>query len=164
MTTRRLLPWLIALLFVVAVGFGIAVSQGWLLEPSVSRIEYVGVRTVAADEERLYQTVPFVWKVAGPAGGIVGRDIAHVRIDSSNGQTILCGWFRTDRAGTSMRAASWLGEARLRVGTLLVPATFIASVDSMAGQPAQAGCARLLDSAHPTTDATLELDGPPVHE
>ncbi|MBS0518100.1 MAG: hypothetical protein JSR90_05375 [Proteobacteria bacterium] len=164
MTVPRLLPWAIALLFAVIVGFGVAMSLGWFREPALARTDYIGTIDVTTDDARLYRTVPFEWRVTGAAGSFKGRDEAHVRVDASGERTVICGWLKIDKAGASMRASRWLSEARLRIGDLVVSAGFIAPVDTVPGNDLHAGCARLLDDARPADNAALELDGPPVHE
>ncbi|SKA20573.1 hypothetical protein SAMN02745126_04125 [Enhydrobacter aerosaccus] len=164
MTARRLLPWAIALFFALVVGFGIAISLGWLEEPALTRSDYVGTTDVTADDARLYRTVPFEWRVTGAAGAFTGSDIAHIRVDPSGERTLICGWLSRDKAGASMRASRWLSEARLRVGDIVISAGFIAPTDSSPGNDLHAGCAGLYDGLRPAGDAALALEGPSVHE
>ena len=55
-------------------------------------------------EIRLYRAVPFEWRVNSTAGSFKGNDTAYVRIENSGEKTILCGWLRLDKGGTSIRA------------------------------------------------------------
>ncbi|HET6196684.1 MAG TPA: hypothetical protein VFE12_13055, partial [Acetobacteraceae bacterium] len=79
--------------------FGIAVSQGWIRDPSLAKSDYVGTIDVSAADARLYRPVPFEWVVAGSAGTFKGSDTAYVRIDPSAERALLCGWLRLDKAG-----------------------------------------------------------------
>ena len=156
--------WLILLLGVGLVVFGIAASQGWIREPGLARADYVGTIDVSADDARLYRAVPFEWQVTGNAGAFKGNDTAYVRIDGAGERTVLCGWLRLDKAGASMRAARWLSEARLNVGPVKDTALFIAPVEKAAGDGLNAGCARLDADVRPPADATLSLEGTAVRE
>jgi hypothetical protein len=156
--------WVLLLLGVGLVLFGIAASQGWIRDPSLARADYVGTIDVSADDARLYRAIPFEWQVIGNAGPFKGNDTAYVRIDGAGERTVLCGWLRLDKAGASMRAARWLSEARLNVGPIKVTALFIAPVEKAAGDGLNAGCARLDADMRPPVDATLSLEGTAVRE
>ena len=156
--------WLILLLGVGLVLFGIAVHMGWLRDPSLARSDYIGTIDVSADDAKLYRALPFEWRVTSNAGSFTGNDTAHVRIDNSGERTVLCGWLRLDKGGTSIRATRWLSEARLVVGELKVTALFIAPVDKTPGDGLNAGCLRIDEPARPATDAPLQLEGTPVRE
>ena len=156
--------WVILLLGAGLVLYGVAVSQGWLRDPSLARADYIGTTDVSADDAKLYRAVPFEWRVTSAAGSFKGNDTAHVRIDGSGERTILCGWIRLDKAGASIRATRWLSEARLVVGDLKVTALFIAPVEKTPGDGLNAGCLRLDEGIRPASDAALSLEGPPVRE
>ena len=164
--------WVILLLGVGLVLFGIAASQGWLRDPSLARADYVGTIDVSAADAKLYRAVPFDWRITSNAGAFTGSDTAYVRIDGSGERTVLCGWLRLDKAGASIRAARWLSEAPLTVGPLKVSALFIAPVEKPAGDPSaslgagglNAGCARLDAGVRPPVDALLSLEGGAVRE
>jgi hypothetical protein len=156
--------WAFALLVVALVAGGIAVSRRWLEEPTLTRSDYVGTIEVSADDAKLYRAVPFEWRVTEPAGSFKGTDTAHLRIDSSGERTVICGWLRVGKGGASTRASRWLSEARLTVGALVIPASFIAAVEAAPGDGLNAGCAGLYDNLRPAADAALALDGPAVHE
>jgi hypothetical protein len=144
--------------------FGLAVSQGWLRDPTLARSDYVGTIDVSAADATLYRAVPFEWAVNSQTGNTKGSDTAYVRIDPSGERAILCGWLRLDKGGASIRATRWLSEARLKVGDIRVSALFIAPTDKLPGDGViNAGCARLLDDK-PTADASLSLDGSAVRE
>jgi hypothetical protein len=163
-TAPRIPHWAFALLVVALVGGGIAISRHWLQEPALTRSDYVGTIEVSADDAKLYRAVPFEWHVSGPTGSFKGTDTAHLRIDALGERTVICGWLRLDKAGASTRASRWLSEARLTVGTLTIPASFIAAVEAAPGDGLNAGCAGLFDNLRPAADAPLALDGPAVHE
>ncbi len=91
--------------------------MGWLRDPSLAKADYVGTIDVSADDARLYRAVPFEWRVTGAAGTFKGSDTAYIRIDPSGERTVLCGWLRLDKGGTSIRATRWLSEARLAPAT-----------------------------------------------
>jgi hypothetical protein len=143
--------------------FGLAVSQGWIRDPSVAKSDYVGTIDVSAEDSKLYRPVPFEWTVSTQSGTTKGTDTAYVRIDPSGERALLCGWLRLDKGGASIRATRWLSEARLRVGDLRVSALFIAPTDKMPGDDLNAGCARLMEDK-PAADAPLSLEGSPVRE
>ncbi|WIM09629.1 MAG: hypothetical protein OJF58_000582 [Enhydrobacter sp.] len=164
MNVRRPLLWAIAFVFAIVVGVGIAISRGWLREPSLTRSDYVGTIEVSADDARLYRAVPFEWRVTGPTGRVGGRDVAHIRIDPTGERTVICGWLTLDKGGASTRASRWLSEATLRIGDLAIPALFIAAVQAAPGNGLNAGCAGLFDRLEPAVDAPLSLDGPAVPE
>ncbi len=156
--------WVFLLLGAGLILFGVAVSQGWIRDPSLAKADYIGTTDVSADDAKLYRAVPFEWRVTSAAGAFKGNDTAHVRIDSSGERTILCGWVRLDKGGASIRATRWLSEAHLAVGDLKVTALFIAPVDKAPGDGLNAGCLRIDDRAKPAQDAPLVLEGPPVRE
>jgi hypothetical protein len=145
--------WLILLLGVGLLVVGFASYMGWLRDPGLARSDYIGAVEVSADDARLYRPVAFK-----------GNDVAHIRIDSSGERTILCGWLRLDKGGTSIRATRWLSEARLIVGDLKVTALFIAPVEKTPGDGLHAGCLRLDEGGKPAQDAPLSLEGSPVRE
>lgn len=144
--------------------YAVAVSQGWLRDPSLAKADYVGTIDVSADDAKLYRAVPFEWQVNSAAGSFKGNDTAHVRIDPSGERTVICGWVPLDKGGASLRATRWLSEARLTVGDLKVTALFIAPVDRKPGDGLNAGCLRLDEGIKPAADAPLRLEGPPVRE
>jgi hypothetical protein len=156
--------WVILLFGVGLVLFGIAASQGWLRDPALARADYIGTTDVSPEEAKLYRAVPFDWRVDSRAGSFSGKDTAYVRIDGSGERTVLCGWLRLDKGGTSLRAARWLAEARLAVGDLKVTALFIAPAEKAPGEVLHAGCARLDQNVRPAVDAPLALEGGPVRE
>jgi hypothetical protein len=156
--------WVMLVLAAGLVLFGIAVSQGWLRDPSLAKTDYVGTIDVSADDARLYRAVPFEWQVTSAAGSFKGSDIAHVRIDPSGERTVLCGWILLDKAGASIRATRWLSEARLLVGDIKVTALFVAPVEKKPGDGLNAGCLRLDDGIRPAAAAALKLEGQPVRE
>jgi hypothetical protein len=163
-TVRRRPSWAIAFALAVAIALGIAISQGWLQDPALTRSDYVGTIDVSVDDARLYRTVPFEWHVTGAAGSFAGNDVVHIRVDPSGERTVICGWLTLDKAGASTRAARWLSEARLKVGDLAVSAGFIAPVQAAPGNGLNAGCAGLYDHLEPAANAPLSLDGPAVPE
>ncbi|MBX9942657.1 MAG: hypothetical protein K2Y40_01125 [Reyranella sp.] len=156
--------WVILLLGAGLVLFGVAVSQGWIRDPSLAKADYIGTADVSAEDAKLYRAVPFEWRINSAGGSFKGNDTAHVRIDSSGERPILCGWIRLDKAGASIRATRWLSEARLVVGDIKVTALFIAPVEKAPGDGLNAGCLRIDDEARPSPDAALSLEGPPVRE
>ena len=164
--------WLILLLGAGLIAFGIAVSQGWIRDPSLAKADYIGTTDVSAEEARLYRAVPFEWRVNSNAGSFKGDDTAYIRIDASGERTVLCGWVRLDKGGASIRATRWLSEARLVAGDLKLTALFIAPVEKTAGAPSaslgagglNAGCLRLDDGLKLAADAPMTLEGPPVRE
>jgi hypothetical protein len=149
----------IALVFAAAVGIGVAVSRGWLHDPGLTRADYVGTAEVATDDAKLYRAVPFEWRIDGAGGHFKGNDTAYVRVDPSGERTLICGWLKLDKDGQSMRASRWLSQAHLKVGDLVIAATFIAPGDGK-----EAGCAGLFDNLKPSAAAALALDGPAVPE
>jgi len=155
--------WVIYVFGVGLLLFGLAVSQGWIRDPSVAKSDYVGTIDVAADDARLYRPVAFEWTVNTQSGTTKGTDTAYVRIDPSGERALLCGWLRLDKGGASIRATRWLSEARIRVGGILVSALFIAPTDKTPGDGLNAGCARLMEDK-PAADAPLSLEGSPVRE
>ena len=155
--------WAILAFGVLLVLFGLAVSQGWIRDPTVARSDYVGTIDVSAGDAGLYRAVPFEWQVNHQGGTTKGSDTAFVRIDPSGERAVLCGWLRLDKGGASIRATRWLSEARLKVGEIRVSALFIAPVDKPPGDGLDAGCARLFDD-RPAADAPLSLEGSPVRE
>jgi hypothetical protein len=155
--------WVIYAFGALLLAFGIAVSQGWIRDPSVAKSDYVGTIDVSAEDTKLYRAVPFEWQVNSQTGNTKGTDTAYVRIDPSGEKAVICGWLRLDKGGASIRATRWLSEARLKVGDIAVPALFIAPTDKPAGDGLNAGCARLLEDK-PAADAPLSLEGSPVHE
>jgi len=156
--------WAIVLLGagVLAVAFGS--YMGWLRDPSLARSDYIGAVEVSAEDAKLYRAVPFEWRVNSAAGSFKGNDTAYVRIDNSGERTILCGWLRLDRGGTSIRATRWLSEARLVAGDQKMTALFIAPVEKMPGDGLHAGCLRLDEPVRLAADAALSLEGSPVRE
>jgi hypothetical protein len=156
--------WVFLLLGGGLILFGIAASQGWIRDPSLTKADYIGTTDVSAEDAKLYRAVPFEWRTNSAAGAFKGNDTAHIHIDSSGERTILCGWIRLDKAGASIRATRWLSEARLTVGDLKVTALFIAPVDKTPGDGLNAGCLRIDDGAKPAQDAPLVLEGQPVRE
>jgi hypothetical protein len=161
---RRGLPWIIAAIFTAAIALGVAISKGWLLDPALTRSDYVGTIDVSVDDARFYRTVPFEWRVTNPSGNVSGNDVVHIRIDPTGERTVICGWLTLDKAGASTRASRWLSEARLNVGDLTIAASFIAPVQTAPGNGLNAGCAGLFDQLRPAADAPLSLDGPAVPE
>ncbi len=155
--------WAILLFGAGLLLFGLAVSQGWIRDPSVAKSDYVGTIDVSADDAKLYRAVPFEWQVTSATGSSKGSDTVYIRVDPSSERAVLCGWLRLDKGGTSIRAARWLTEARLKIGDIKVSALFIAPVDKGPGDGLNAGCARLLDN-RPAADAPLALDGSAVKE
>lgn len=156
--------WAMLLLAAAFALYAVAVSQGWLRDPSLAKADYVGTIDVAADAARLYRAVPFEWQVTSAAGSFKANDTAHVRIDPSGERTVLCGWVPLDKGGASIRATRWLSEARLAVGDIKVTALFIAPVDRKPGDGLNAGCLRLDEGIRPAADAPLKLEGQPVRE
>ena len=138
--------------------------MGWVRDTSMAKADYIGSIDVSAADARLYRAVPFEWRVTGNAGAFSGNDTAYVRIDNSGERTILCGWLRLDKGGSSIRATRWLSEARLDVGDLKVTALFIAPADKTPGDGLNAGCLRVDEPVRPATDASLKLEGSPVRE
>jgi hypothetical protein len=155
--------WAILLFGAGLVLFGIAVSQGWIRDPTVAKSDYVGTIDVSAEDAKLYRAVPFEWQVTAQSGSFRGNDTAYVRIDPSGERALLCGWLRLDKGGASIRATRWLSEARLKVGDLRVSALFIAPTDKPPGQDLNAGCARLFED-RPAADAPLAFEGSAVRE
>jgi len=163
-STFGLPRWVILAFGVGLLLFGLAVSQGWIRDPSVAKSDYVGTIDVAADDARLYRAVTFEWTVNySQSGTTKGTDTAYVRIDPSGERAILCGWLRLDKGGASIRATRWLSEARLKVGDIRITALFIAPTEKLPGDGLNAGCARLLEDK-PAIDAALSLEGSAVHE
>ena len=156
--------WLILLLGVGLLAVGFASYMGWLRDPSLARSDYIGAVEVSADDAKLYRGVPFEWRINSAAGSFKGNDTAYVRIDNSGERTIVCGWLRLDKGGTSIRATRWLSEARLSVGDLKMTALFIAPVEKTPGDGLHAGCLRLDEGGKPAQDAPLSLEGSPVRE
>ena len=156
--------WAILLLGAALLLFGFAVHMGWLRDPSLAKADYVGNIDVSATDAKLYRAVPFEWRVTSNAGSFTGSDTAQVRIDNAGERTVICGWLRLDKGGTSIRATRWLSEARLAVGDLKVTALFIAPVEKAPGDGLNAGCLRLDEPVKPATDAPLRLEGNPVRE
>lgn len=156
--------WVILLMGVALVAFGVATHMGWLRDPSLARSDYIGTIDVSADDAKLYRAVPFEWRINGRAGAFKGDDTAYVRIDSSGERPLLCGWLRLDKGGNSIRATRWLSEARLAVGGIKVTALFIAPVEKPPGDGLNAGCLRLDGNERPAQDASLALEGSPVNE
>jgi hypothetical protein len=155
--------WTILLFGAGLLVFGLAVSRGWIRDPSLAKSDYVGTIDVSADDAKLYRSVPFEWQVTGAAGSFKGSDTAYVRVDPSGERAVLCGWLRLDKGGTSVRATRWLSEARLKIGDIKVSAIFIAPADKAPGDGLNAGCARLLVDK-PLVGAPLALEGSPVTE
>jgi hypothetical protein len=156
--------WLILLLGLGLVLFGVAVHMGWLRDPSLAKADYIGTIDVSVEDAKLYRPVLLEWRVTSNAGSFSGTDTAHVRIDNSGERTVLCGWLRLDKGGNSIRATRWLSEARLIVGDLKATALFIAPVDKTPGDGLNAGCLRLDEPVRPATDAPLRHEGTPVRE
>lgn len=156
--------WAMLLLAAAFAIYAVALSQGWLRDPSLAKADYVGTIDVSADDAKLYRAVAFEWQVTSAAGSFKGSDTAHVRIDPSGERTVLCGWVSLDKGGASIRATRWLSEARLAVGDIKVTALFIAPVDKKPGNGLNAGCLRLDEGIKPAADAPLRLEGPPVRE
>ncbi|HYD05457.1 MAG TPA: hypothetical protein VEC60_07015, partial [Reyranella sp.] len=155
--------WAIIAFGVLLALFGLAVSQGWIRDPSLAKSDYVGTIDVSVADAKLYRAVPFEWVVNSPTGTAKGSDTAYVRVDPSGERAILCGWLKLDKGGASIRATRWLSEARLAVGNLKVSALFIAPTDKAVGDDLNAGCARLLEDK-PAADAPLFLEGSAVRE
>jgi hypothetical protein len=160
----RIPRWAILLLGVGLLAVGFAWYMGWLRDPSLARSDYIGAIEVSVDDAKLYRAVPFEWRINSAAGSFKGSDTAHVRVDNSGERTILCGWLRLDKGGTSIRATRWLSEARLVVGDQKMTALFIAPVEKAAGDGLHAGCLRLDEPVRLAVDAPLSLEGSPVHE
>ena len=104
--------WAILLLGAGVLAVAVGSYMGWLRDPSLARSDYIGAVEVSAEDAKLYRAVPFEWRVNSAAGSFKGNDTAYVRIDNSGERTILCGWLRLDKGGTSIRATRWLSEAR----------------------------------------------------
>jgi hypothetical protein len=153
----------IALVFAAAIAIGIAVSRAWIQDPALTRADYVGTIEVTIDDAKLYRAVPFEWRLDGAGGRFKGNDTAYVRVDPSGERTLICGWLKLDKAGQSMRASRWLSQAHLKVGDLVIAATFIAPIQDK-GDGKEAGCAGLFDDLKPAAAAALALDGPAVPE
>ena len=130
----RIPRWAILLLGVGLLAVGVASYMGWLRDPGLARSDYIGAVEVSAEDAKLYRAVSFEWRISSAAGSFKGNDTAFVRIDNSGERTILCGWLRLDKGGTSFRAKRWLSEARLNVGDLRVTALFIAPVEKTPGR------------------------------
>jgi hypothetical protein len=156
--------WAILLLGVGLLAAGVASYMGWLRDPSLARSDYIGAVEVSTEDARLYRAVPFEWRINSAAGSFKGNDTAFVRIDNSGERTIVCGWLRLDKGGTSIRATRWLSEARLVAADLKMTALFIAPVEKMPGDGLAAGCLRLDEPVRLPADAALSLEGSPVHE
>jgi hypothetical protein len=156
--------WAILLLGAGLLAVGFASYRGWLRDPSLARSDYIGAVEVSTDDAKLYRAVPFEWRINSAAGSFKGNDTAFVRIDNSGERTIVCGWLRLDKGGTSIRATRWLSEARLVAGDQKMTALFIAPVEKMPGDGLHAGCLRLDEVVRLPTDAALSLEGSPVHE
>jgi hypothetical protein len=156
--------WLIMLMGVGLLAVGVASYMGWLRDSSLARSDYIGAAEVSADDAKLYRAVPFEWRINSAAGSFKGNDTAFIRIDNSGERTVVCGWLRLDKGGTSIRATRWLSEARLSVGDLKVTALFIAPVEKTPGDGLHAGCLRLDEAGKPAQDAPLNLEGSPVRE
>lgn len=160
--------WAILLAGALLLAFGIAVHMGWLRDPSLAKSDYVGTIDVSAADAKLYRPVPFEWRVTSNAGSFSGSDTAWVRIDPSGERTVVCGWLKLDKGGTSIRAARWLSEARLIAGDLKLTALFIAPVEKAPGDGLNAGCLRIDEPQSgpkgPAADAPLKLEGSPVRE
>jgi hypothetical protein len=156
--------WVMLVLAAVLVLYGLAVSQGWLRDPSLAKADYVGSIDVSAEDAKAYRAVPFEWQVTSAAGSFKGNDTTHIRIDPSGERTVLCGWIRLDKGGNSIRATRWLSEARLLVGDIKVTALFIAPVEKAPGGGLAAGCLRIDEGIRPPADAVLKLEGMPVRE
>lgn len=156
--------WVLLVLAAALALYGVAVSMGWLRDPSLAKADYIGTIDVSADDAKLYRAVPFEWQVTSAAGAFKGNDTAYVRIDPSAERTVMCGWILLDKAGASIRATRWLSEARLQVGDIKVTALFIAPVDRKPGDGLNAGCLRLDQGIKPAADAALKLEGTPVRE
>jgi hypothetical protein len=149
----------IALAFAAAIVIGIVISQRWVQDPALTRSDYVGTVEVTVDDAKLYRAVPFEWRLDGAGGRFKGNDTAYVRVDPSGERTLICGWLNLDKAGQSMRASRWLSQAHLKVGDLVISATFVSPGDGK-----EAGCAGLFDNLKPAAAAALALDGPAVPE
>ncbi len=160
----RIPRWAILLLGAGLLAVGFASYMGWLRDPTLARSDYVGAIEVSADDAKLYRALPFEWRIISAAGSFKGNDTAYVRIDNSGERSILCGWLRLDKGGTSIRATRWLSEARLVAGDLKMTALFIAPVEKMPGDGLYAGCLRLDEPVRLAVDAPLSLEGSPVHE
>ena len=156
--------WLIMLMGVGLLAVGFASYTGWLRDPSLARSDYIGAVEVSVDDAKLYRAVPFEWRINSAAGSFKGNDTAFVRIDNSGERTIICGWLRLDKGGTSIRATRWLSEARLAAGDQKMTALFIAPVEKTPGDGLRAGCLRLDEPVRLAADAALSLEGSPVHE
>jgi hypothetical protein len=156
--------WAILLLGVGLLAVGVASYMGWLRDPGLARSDYIGAIDVSAEDAKLYRAVPFEWRINSAAGSFKGNDTAYVRIDNSGERTVLCGWLRLDKGGTSIRATRWLSEARLVAGDQKMTALFIAPVEKMPGDGLHAGCLRLDDPIRLAADAALSLEGSPVRE
>ncbi|MBL0900655.1 MAG: hypothetical protein IBJ17_18405, partial [Reyranella sp.] len=96
--------WVLLVLAAALVVYGVAVSQGWLRDPSLAKADYIGTIDVSADDARLYRAVPFEWQVTSAAGSFKGNDTAYVRIEPSGERTTMCGWIPLDKAGAPIRA------------------------------------------------------------
>jgi hypothetical protein len=156
--------WAILLLGAGLLAVGFASYMGWLRDPTLARSDYIGAVEVSADDARLYRPVPFEWRVNSAAGSFKGDDTAHIRIDNSGERTVVCGWLRLDKGGTSIRATRWLSEAHLVAGGQKMTALFIAPVEKMPGDGLHAGCLRLDEPVRLAADAALSLEGSPVRE
>lgn len=156
--------WVLLVLAAGLVLYGVAVSQGWLRDPSLAKADYIGTTDVSVVDAKLYRAIPFEWKVTSAAGSFKGSDTAHVRIDPGGERAVICGWVLMDKAGASIRATRWLSEARLLVGDIKVTALFIAPVEKPPGDGLAAGCLRLDEGIRPSADAAMKLEGTPVRE
>lgn len=156
--------WVLLVLAAGLVLYGVAVSQGWLRDPSLAKADYIGTTDVSVVDAKLYRAIPFEWQVTSAAGSFKGSDTAHVRIDPGGERAVICGWVLMDKAGASIRATRWLSEARLLVGDIKVTALFIAPVEKSPGDGLAAGCLRLDEGIRPSADAAMKLEGTPVRE
>jgi hypothetical protein len=156
--------WAILLLGVGLLAVAVASYMGWLRDPALVRSDYIGAVEVSAEDAKLYRTVPFEWRINSAAGSFKGNDTANIRIDNSGEKTIVCGWLRLDKGGTSIRATRWLSEAHLTAGDLKMTALFIAPAEKTPGDGLHAGCLRLDEAVRLPPDAALSLEGSPVHE
>ena len=60
--------WAILLFGAGLLLFGLAVSQGWIRDPTLAKSDYVGTIDVSAADAKLYRAVPFEWQVNSQTG------------------------------------------------------------------------------------------------
>ena len=145
--------WAILLFGAGLLLFGLAVSQGWIRDPTRRQVR------LCRHDRRLgrgRQALPRRCRSNGrsTAGPAASRAATPPMCGSTRRASapLLCGWLRLDKGGASIRATRWLSEARLKVGDIRVSALFIAPTDKPRRRPQRrlraaletAGCARCL--------------------